>query len=177
MNKRLLLTSAAVAFAAGAWWSWREATPSAELSSDQTTLGQLLSHSWQDADGQKIELEPLSGRILVLNFWATWCAPCVEEMPELSALSLELAASKIQWLGIGIDSPNNIRQFAEKHRISYPLPVVGAAGLDWIKGLGNASGGLPFTVVIDRRGTVSSRILGRVDIKKLREQLLSLTRS
>ena len=177
MNKRLLLACAAIAFAAGAWWSWREATPSAEFSSERATLGQVLSHSWQDANGQKIELEPLSGRILVLNFWATWCAPCVEEMPELSALSLELAASKVQLLGIGIDSPSNIRQFAERHRISYPLPVVGAAGLDWIKGFGNASGGLPFTVVIDRQGAVSSRILGRVDIKKLREQLLSMTRN
>lgn len=176
MNRRIMLGAAAIAFSAGAWWSWRQTTPSPELASERETLAQLMSHPWQDANQQKIELKPLAGRVLVLNFWATWCPPCVEEMPELSALALELGNQNVQLLGIGIDSNANIKQFAEKHQISYPLPVVGTAGLKWIKGLGNSSGGLPFTVVIDRKGAINSRILGRVDIKKLRDQLKSLTR-
>ncbi len=188
MSRRLLFAAAAVAFSAGALWSWQKsgnpstastaqtATPATDRALEQATVAQLMTYPWLDANQQQLTMAPLSGRVLVLNFWATWCAPCVEEMPELSALALELAARNVQVLGIGIDSAVNVRQFADKHRISYPLPVVGAAGLDWLKGLGNSGGGLPFTVVIDRHGAISTRVLGRVDIKRLREQLLNLTR-
>ncbi len=176
MSRRLILAAATLAFSAGAWWSWRGASPSVDGAIEAATLAQLLAHPWQDAQQQSLDMKPLRGRVLVINFWATWCAPCIEEMPELSALALELTDQNVQMLGIAIDSSANVRQFADKHRISYPLPVVGAAGLEWIRGLGNAAGGLPFTVVVDRHGVVNSRVLGRVDIKQLREQLRKLAR-
>jgi peroxiredoxin len=77
-------------------------------------------------------------------------------------------------LGIGIDSPSNIRQFSEKHQISYPLLVAGMAGTELSREFGNQAGGLPFTVLIDSDGRVRKTYIGRLDLKKLRADLASL---
>ena len=106
---------------------------------------------------------------MVLNFWATWCPPCIEEMPELAELHREIAPRNGTVIGIGIDSPSNIREFAEKHRFPYPLLVAGMAGTELSKRFGNSSAALPFTVVIDRNGQISHRTLGRIKLPRLRE--------
>lgn len=174
-RRALLAGAAGLAFVVGVGWSWRRAAVDT-TPADRATLDRLFDTAWQDAQQRPLDLKPYKGRVLVLNFWATWCAPCIEEMPELSALANEFAGQPVQLLGIGIDSATNIKLFADKHQISYPLPVAGAAGLEWLRGLGNSSGGLPFTVVFDSQGRVQGRYLGRIDIVRLREQLRSLAR-
>lgn len=134
----------------------------------------LLSHSLKDTSG---ELQPLSqwrNKILVVNFWATWCAPCVEEMPELSALQNEVGAKNIQLLGVGIDSLENIRAFGTKLHITYPLYAAGMEGSDLARRLGNTGGGVPFTVLIDQNGRIRKAYLGRLKIQELRQDLASL---
>lgn len=164
------------AFAAGAWWSWESLNPKDSNDAGQAALDRLLATPLADAQGRTVDLAQRRGKPLVLNFWATWCPPCVEEMPELSALAA-LLQPDVEIVGIGIDSAANIRQFAEKHRISYPLLIAGVAGLESVRGLGNEAGGLPFTVLVDRKGQISERILGRVNIGKLKEQLAVLAGS
>ena len=112
--------------------------------------------------------------IYVVNFWATWCAPCVEEMPELSALQTEIQSRQIQILGIGIDSPSNIAEFAGKYKITYPLYNGGLDGTELSHQLGNKAGGLPFTVVISRDGKVKRTFLGRLKMDELRKEIASL---
>jgi peroxiredoxin len=111
----------------------------------------------------------------VLNFWATWCPPCIEEMPELSDLHADLSRRGLQTLGIAIDNATKVADFAAKRPVSYPLAVAGMSGTELVRQFGNPTGALPFTVLIDRDGRIVHRILGRFDIVKLRgiaEQLL-----
>jgi len=124
-----------------------------------------------DPNGTDIDLGKLRGKTVVINFWAPWCGPCVEEMPELTALHAEYAARKVEFVGIGIDSAANIQQFVKKVPVAYPLAVAGFAGTELSRSFGNAQGGLPYTVVINPDGSVKYRKMGRVHAEELRKVL------
>jgi thiol-disulfide isomerase/thioredoxin len=142
---------------------------------DNAAVASLLSQSMPDAHGKPQELSQWKSRPLVVNFWATWCAPCVEEMPELSELQTELdAGKKVQIIGIGIDSPSNIAEFIGKYKIAYPIYVGGLSGTELSRQLGNQAGGLPFTVLIDGNGKVRKSYLGRLKMAELRKDIASL---
>lgn len=125
----------------------------------------LYEATLPDLTGRPVALKRLLGRPVVANFWATWCAPCVEEMPHLDALSKSF--SNIQFVGIGIDTASNISQFVTKIPVSYPLYVAGHAGIALVRELGNAAGGLPFTVLLDAEGRIFDSILGQVSPEDL----------
>ncbi len=139
-----------------------------------TAVESLMQLSLPAASGEPQPLSQWQGKTLVVNFWATWCPPCVDEMPELVELQHELAPTGVQVLGIGIDSPSNIRQFAEKHHITYPLLVGGMEGTELSRQFGNEAGGLPFTVLIGKDGRVHQTYMGRLDMAKVRADLASL---
>ena len=107
------------------------------------------------------------GQPMVINFWATWCGPCVEEMPDFQRASLTEQGKRTRFVGIGIDYAKNMRPFADKLGISYMLLESGAQGLDIVKAVGNTSGALPFTLVLDRDGTVVIRKLGKFEYTDL----------
>jgi thiol-disulfide isomerase/thioredoxin len=173
MKKNFLLFGVvAILFAgAGVFIGNRQTAPQAAAPS---AVGNLLSQSLADVGGKQQSLGQWKGQPLLVNFWATWCAPCVDEMPELSALQAELGPQKIQVLGIGIDSPSNIVEFASKYHISYPLFVAGVSGTELSRQLGNQAGGLPFTVLIGRDGQVRKTYLGRLKMNELRKDLAAL---
>jgi thiol-disulfide isomerase/thioredoxin len=127
-----------------------------------------------DKNGVPQQLSQWRGKALVVNFWATWCAPCVEEMPELNQLQTEVEKKNIQIIGIGIDSAANITSFASKLKIGYPLYVAGMAGTDLSRLFGNQAGGLPFTVLIDAHGQIKKTYLGRLNLEEVRRELTSL---
>jgi thiol-disulfide isomerase/thioredoxin len=137
-------------------------------------VANLLSQSMPDAKGQPQALSQLKDKILVVNFWATWCAPCVKEMPELSALQTEVTSKNIQLIGIGIDSASNIAEFASKYAISYPLYVAGMNGSELSRQFGNEAGALPFTVLIGKDGQVKKTYLGRLKMEELRTDISAL---
>lgn len=134
----------------------------------------LYAASMNDAQGRPQALSQWQGKALVVNFWAPWCAPCVEEMPELDRLARDSAAKNIHIIGIGIDSPSNIAQFAEKFSISYPLYVAGMNGTELARQFGNAAGGLPYTVLIGPDGQVKKTYLGRLKFEELKVDLAAL---
>lgn len=140
----------------------------------ESAAAQLMAASLPDARGDPVALAQFKGRPVVVNFWATWCPPCVDEMPELNALQNELGAEKVQIVGIAIDSPSNIAEFATKQKIAYPLLVGGMGGTEMSRQLGNKAGGLPFTVLLDRDGVVKKQYLGRLKMETLRRDLQSL---
>ena len=162
----------AIAFAAiGAYFSWQRLAPAA---SQQSAPSFLFAQTLPDANGNPQALSQWKGKILVVNFWATWCPPCVEEMPELVELQHEMAARNVQIIGIGIDSVSNISEFSKKHKIDYPLYISGMSGTELSKQFGNQSGGLPFTVLMAPDGQVKKTYLGRLKMDQLRRDLSEL---
>jgi thiol-disulfide isomerase/thioredoxin len=134
----------------------------------------LYAQSMNDAAGTPHALSQWKGKALVVNFWAPWCAPCVKEMPELAALAADSAAKNISVIGIGIDSPTNIAEFAAKVKVSYPLYVAGMSGTDLSRGFGNTSGSLPYTVLIGADGKVRKTYLGQLKFDQLRADMAAL---
>jgi thiol-disulfide isomerase/thioredoxin len=135
----------------------------------------LLGQTLPDSGGEPLPLARFAGRPLVVNFWATWCPPCVEEMPELSDLHRELAPKGLGMVGIGIDSASKIAEFARKTPVSYPLVVAGMGGTEIARRFGNQAGVLPYTVLIGAGGQVAHRLPGRVDIGRLRAMAIGLS--
>jgi thiol-disulfide isomerase/thioredoxin len=121
---------------------------------------ELLGSTFADAAGKPRRLLEWQGRVLVCNFWATWCAPCREEMPMLSAAQQHYESRGITVVGIGIDQADKIVQFTVKEKISYVILVAGQGTIDLMRQLGNPGGGLPFTVILDRSGALAFRRLG-----------------
>jgi thiol-disulfide isomerase/thioredoxin len=107
------------------------------------------------------------GRAVLVNFWATWCVPCVKEIPSFSKIHAETGGD-VAFVGLGIDSPDNIARFNERIRPSYPLLAAGAGGTDLVRAFGDESGALPFTVLIGPDGRVVASHLGQVDESTLR---------
>jgi thiol-disulfide isomerase/thioredoxin len=131
----------------------------------------LFQQSLPDVHNAQQPLSQWQGKTVLVNFWATWCAPCVDEMPELSALQKEAAKKNIQIIGIGIDSASNIKDFAAKHQITYPLYVAGVSGTELARQFGNQAGGLPYTVLIAPSGEVKKTYLGRLKMEALKKDL------
>jgi thiol-disulfide isomerase/thioredoxin len=113
--------------------------------------------------GATVAMQSLKGRPLVLNFWATWCVPCKEEMPDFQRLAVSDLGKSVQIIGIGIDNTKNMRAFAESLGVTYVLLEGGPVGLDLLKSLGNDIGGLPYTVVLDAQGKLIAKHLGRIN--------------
>ncbi len=123
------------------------------------------------ADGSPYAIARLQGAPLLVNFWATWCGPCVAEMPALQQLAVDLRPRGIGVLGIAIDRPELVRPFTERLGVDYPIVVAGAGGMPLLRAMGGG-GALPFTALIDRRGTIRDRRLGIVDVEAVRKRLL-----
>ena len=138
----------------GGWWG-------AAGLSDEANLA-LWSASFEQPDGQTLAMSSLKGRPLVLNFWATWCQPCIAEMPLLDAYFKQNAAKGVQVLGLAIDQPSAVRHFLTLRPVSYPLGLAGLLGPQLSKDLGDEQGGLPFTLVLGANGGLLHRHLGRL---------------
>lgn len=181
MNKKFLAYGlVAVLFAAaGAWYGSHTKQAPAPLTTTAPPgvtgpVAAMLAQSLPNEQGVQQALSTWQGKNLLVNFWAPWCAPCVEEMPELSELQASDAGKKFQVIGIGIDSPSNIAEFAKKVKVSYPLYVAGLSGTELSRQFGNTQGGLPFTVLIGADGQVRKTYLGRLKFEQLKADLASL---
>lgn len=132
----------------------------------------LWSAEFDQPDGQVMRLSAFQGKPLVINFWATWCPPCVEEMPLLDAFYQQNASNGWQVIGLAIDQPSRVRQFLGQRSVSYPVGLAGLNGTALGTQLGNEQGGLPFTVVFDAKGTLKSRKLGKLSEDDIRSWTL-----
>jgi len=134
----------------------------------------LFGESLPDVDGVQQPLNQWLGKPVVVNFWATWCPPCVKEMPDLEVLHHKYP--EVNFLGLAVDTAVNVRKFNEKVQVSYPLLLIGHAGIQRMRDMGNRAGGLPFTAVYDAKGRVAETILGQVkpdELEKIVQGLLS----
>lgn len=187
MNTKGILAVAAVAIiavaggiAAGHWLRHDDTTP-ATASAPETGAAQanavealLDSTMMHDADGKPKSLAAFKGQTVVVNFWASWCGPCVEEMPTLAQLNDEYSKKGVKFIGIGVDSEKNVKTFLQKVPVDYPVYVSGFGGADLARNFGNTAGALPFTVVIDAKGAVRSTKLGQIQPAELKKTLDAL---
>jgi thiol-disulfide isomerase/thioredoxin len=120
----------------------------------------VFGRSFADLQGREQALSAYVGRPVLMNFWASWCAPCVREMPLLE--TLHQRHPDLALLGLAIDTRANVERFLEKIPVSYPVLLTGTQGIPLMRELGNKSGGLPFTLLFDRRGRVADSIMGEL---------------
>lgn len=141
--------------------------------SQENVLPQLANLKLQTPDGKPFDADSLKGKPSVVNFWGTWCQPCLREMPDLATLNKELGEA-VSFVGVAADSPKNVVRFQENNpNIAFPLLPVGYKVIPLTKVWGNEAGGLPFTVVLDSQGRIHWRHAGQVSIETLRSVLKS----
>jgi thiol-disulfide isomerase/thioredoxin len=163
-SRRLLLTGTLGAMAAGAgvgvgWWHRR-----AEANDPLATMWDMR---FQRPEGGEVVMQSLRGKPLLINFWATWCAPCIKEMPEIDQFAREFSKREGQVLGLAIDGLAPVRQFLSKVKVGFPIGLGGLDGTDLIHQLGNLQGSLPFTVLIDADGQIVQRKMGETGFQEL----------
>jgi thiol-disulfide isomerase/thioredoxin len=147
-------------------------------------LALFLDQNLRYPDGRVYQTKQLHGVPLLINIWAPWCPPCVEELPELSILFKQIQnkdnvyglnnTTTIKFIAVGVDEPKNIAQFASKTSISFPLLEANSAPIDFIKALGNQSGVLPFTVLFDKNGQVVGQKMGKISATEVLKWLKKL---
>ena len=136
-------------------YAWRNANDAV-----QTVAASLWSQPLRDVAGEHKTLEQWRGKVLIVNFWATWCEPCREEIPVFVKLQREYGERGLQFIGVAIDQPEKVASFAREFGINYPLLVGGLDAAEWSRGLGNRAGALPFTLIVGRDGSVRLTHLG-----------------
>jgi thiol-disulfide isomerase/thioredoxin len=163
LRAALIAVAAAVALAAGilVHLNVRSGAP------DTAAVSALTVSQFKDLAGQTESLKRWQGQVLVVNFWASWCPPCLEEIPGLVRIHRELAPKGLQIVGIAVDSADNARSSAAQLGVRYPVLVAGMEVIDLTRRLGNRAGALPYTLVLDRHGTVVATHLGLISEAQL----------
>lgn len=166
---RLFLTVAVLGFAIGSALAWltnrghdADAPPSAGAGVGDPRPGFRLD----ELDGEPVEAARFDGRPLLVNFWATWCAPCRREMPVLQEAS-ERHGESLSVVGIAMDDPGPVRDFVADVGVDYTILVGRDAVLEVQRDWGNASGALPYTVLVDAEGIIRWRHHGEVTSEEL----------
>ncbi len=183
----LVGTAGLAAAGAGAWWGWHrqasspapvdQASPNsprttASASDPNVVAGDALPAGFWDVhfdtpEGTPFNWTALQGKPLLLNFWATWCPPCVKEMPELDRFHREFSPAGWQVVGLAIDGPTPVKEFLAKVKVGFGVALAGFGGTELAQTMGNTAGGLPFTVLIDAQGRIRHRKMGATHFDEL----------
>ncbi|MEY3783533.1 MAG: hypothetical protein RIS97_1712 [Pseudomonadota bacterium] len=166
-QRRHLLTvgaavAAAMAGAGTAYWQSKQAqaeTPRMPITGDLDDLWQM---QFDKPDGGKLAMQSLKGKPLLINFWATWCPPCVEELPLLERFYNQNKAKSMQIVGLAADKPEAVRTFLKKLPLTFPIGITDLSGIALSKSWGNLAGGLPFSVMLAADGRVMQRKMGKL---------------
>jgi thiol-disulfide isomerase/thioredoxin len=167
----LFALAGAGALAAGAGWRlWREGSLQGTASGgDDSAAEDFWALELPTPSGAGMPLRSLRGRPVVVNFWATWCPPCVKEMPELDRFAREFGGRGWQVLGVAIDQAGAVQNFLKQTPVGFPIVLAGNEGLSWVRRLGNPAGGLPFSVQFGPDGRIARRKLGTTSFDELTE--------
>ena len=172
LSRRNWLIAAAALVAAGAGFGLRRLGMTG--TAEPAAVRALSTLDLPDADGKPQSMKQWQGRVQIVNFWATWCEPCREEIPGLLRIGKKYASKRLQIVGIAIDSADKVKQFAAEFHIDYPLLIGGLETVNLSRDLGNKASALPFTVVLDQDGNVVRTHLGKISEQELDGVLMPL---
>ncbi len=173
--KRRNLLYGSVAAAAGlagagvAWWKNRPQDGlAAPISSADAAMDVAFwALSFDTPDGKALPMSSFRGKPLLVNFWATWCPPCVEELPLLDSFHKNKQSKNWQVLGLAVDQPSAVRKWLQARPLSFPVAMAGLGGTELSKSLGNSAGSLPFSAVFGASGQLLHRKAGKVSSEDL----------
>ncbi len=163
------LASAAAGYAVRRWWLGASDKEAAPFDTQALFAARLAT-----LEGGTDTLETWRGRVLAVNFWATWCAPCREEIPVFVGMQKRLGARGLQFIGIAIDRPDPVRAFQREYGMNYPILIGGLETMELLRATGNKAGVLPYTMIIDRAGRLTARKLGVLKETELEPMLTPL---
>ena len=164
-NSWLFIALAVVVLAA--WFSWHKPTQV------PSTMA-LFAASFPNAQNQPQSLNQWHGKVMVINFWASWCPPCREEMPALDALQQKYTSKNVQFVGISAEDVAKLQEFSKEVQVSYPLLAADIDAMPLAEDLGNDKSILPYTVVVNKQGKIAKTMFGMVDISELETILAPL---
>lgn len=170
---RVLIPLLVIALAGG-WLIYLTTSGTDATTAAAATTEAVYSASFPDAAGQLQPLSQWRDRVMVVNFWATWCPPCLEEMPELSSLQDKYRDRNLTIVGISTDDVAKVSAYSQDTPVSYPLLAADFEGMNLAESLGNDKGVLPYTVVLQADGKIASIHYGRLDIHALEQALIPL---
>ncbi|MBI3774064.1 MAG: TlpA family protein disulfide reductase [Gammaproteobacteria bacterium] len=140
---------------------WGLAAHGADAPSGASPVGQRRpAFDLPDVHGKAVSMARWDGRVIVLNFWATWCTPCRKEIPLLNALQTRYMKRGVQIVGLAVDNTEAVTQFMRSVPIRYPVLIGDQAGIEIIEAYGDHAGALPYTVFINRAGIIASMASG-----------------
>ena len=179
MSRRLhlsLLAALATACVIGgaAFYLWHSGQLWGRPPDPVATGARALAIEMEGLDGATVSLQQWRGKVLVVNFWATWCAPCREEIPEFIKYQQANGPRGVQFVGIAIDQRARVAPYAKEMGINYPVLIGGFENLELSRALGNSKGVLPFTLVVDRTGKAVSATIGILKQERLEKLLVPL---
>ncbi len=173
--KNLLLLITAVLALAGGYWIAQSMRPAEQVTTLTYGGGELIDFTLPDLEGKKRSLHEWRGKVIVLNFWATWCPPCREEIPLFISLQKKHPADDLQVIGVAIDNLTAVMVYRQSVRFNYPILIGEDHAMPLVAQYGNRMGSLPYTVIIDRSGSIAVRKLGvfnQTELESLIEPLL-----
>lgn len=127
----------------------------------------LPDFQFPDVSGHLQSIKQWPDRVLVINFWATWCPPCLDELPDFNQLQAQYQNSGVQFVGVALDEVKDVQTAVASFKITYPQLIAGDTGINLSKRLGNQSGAVPFTIVVDAQGRVVQRHAGLYEHSQL----------
>jgi thiol-disulfide isomerase/thioredoxin len=165
---------ALTAFGAGTWLRDKGQSGPQPAATPASAADALFALTLPDLNNQPQSLGQWRGKVVVVNFWATWCAPCREEIPVFVKLQDRHRDKGLQFVGISIDQLDKTREFAASFKINYPTLVGAFDAIEVSQKAGNVTRVLPFTVILDRKGRIAATELGGLTEEKLESLLKSL---
>jgi thiol-disulfide isomerase/thioredoxin len=137
---------------------------------EQTKPTPLPDFNLPDVSGNQHNISEWQGKIRVINFWATWCPPCLKEIPEFIALQEQYAAKGLQFIGIAIDDQEPVEKYLASAKINYPILIGDVTGIALAHQLGNSVDAVPFSIIVNQQGQIIHQHRGEFS----REQIMEI---
>ena len=149
---------------AGAFVAWQKYQPQGVM---DVAVQNFWGQSFEKPEGGTLAMEAFRGKPLLVNFWATWCPPCIEELPLIDAFYKANQSKSFQVVGLAVDQPSQVRRFLTQKPLQFPTGLAGMVGSELGVSLGNAQSSLPYSVLFDAKGRLLAQKAGKLEQKDL----------